>query len=85
VNEFFSIYLIFPATLGPGIYSASNRNEYQKQEMYPGSRVRKAHKTDNLHGLLQGLLYFTFTHIRHEESINLDICGLRADEHPYSL
>jgi hypothetical protein len=27
-----SIYLIFPATLGPGVYSASNRNEYQKQK-----------------------------------------------------
>jgi hypothetical protein len=26
------IYLILPATLGPGVYSASNRNEYQKQE-----------------------------------------------------
>jgi hypothetical protein len=32
VNEFFSIYLILPATLGPGIYSASNRSEYQKQK-----------------------------------------------------
>jgi hypothetical protein len=26
----FSIYLILPAALGPGVYSASNRNEYQK-------------------------------------------------------
>jgi hypothetical protein len=32
VNEFFSIYLILPAALGPEVYSASNRNEYQKQE-----------------------------------------------------
>jgi hypothetical protein len=32
VNEFLSIYLIFPAALGPGGYSASNRNEYQKQK-----------------------------------------------------
>jgi hypothetical protein len=31
VNESFSIYLIFPASLGPGVYSASNRNEYRKQ------------------------------------------------------
>jgi hypothetical protein len=29
---FFSVYLILPATLGPGVYSASNRNEYQKQK-----------------------------------------------------
>jgi hypothetical protein len=32
MNYFFSIYLIFPAALGPGVYSASNRNEYQKQK-----------------------------------------------------
>jgi hypothetical protein len=25
-------YLIHPAALGPGVYSASNRNEYQKQK-----------------------------------------------------
>jgi hypothetical protein len=28
----FSIYLILPAALGPGVYSASNRNEFQKQK-----------------------------------------------------
>jgi hypothetical protein len=27
-----SIYLILQATLGPEVYSASNRNEYQKQK-----------------------------------------------------
>jgi hypothetical protein len=27
---FFKIYLILLAALGPGVYSASNRNEYQK-------------------------------------------------------
>jgi hypothetical protein len=26
------IYLILPATVGPGVYSASNRNEYQKHK-----------------------------------------------------
>jgi hypothetical protein len=31
VNHFLSIYLILPATLGPGVYSASNRNKSQKQ------------------------------------------------------
>jgi hypothetical protein len=29
---FFPIYLILPAALGPGVYSVSNRNEYQKQK-----------------------------------------------------
>jgi hypothetical protein len=33
---FFSIYLILPAALGPGVYSACNRNEYQKQENVSG-------------------------------------------------
>jgi hypothetical protein len=28
----FSIYLIAPAVLGPGVYSASNSNEYEKQK-----------------------------------------------------
>jgi hypothetical protein len=28
----FQIYLILPATPGPGVYSASNRNEYQKHK-----------------------------------------------------
>jgi hypothetical protein len=28
----FSIYLVLPAALGPGVHSASNRNEYQKQK-----------------------------------------------------
>jgi hypothetical protein len=28
----FSIYLIIPALLGTGVYSASNGNEYQKQK-----------------------------------------------------
>jgi hypothetical protein len=29
----FSIYLILPAALGLGVYSASNRNKYQKQKI----------------------------------------------------
>jgi hypothetical protein len=31
-NTFFSINLILPAALGPEVYSASNRNEYQRQK-----------------------------------------------------
>jgi hypothetical protein len=30
--DFISIYLFLPAALGPGVYSASNRNKYQKQK-----------------------------------------------------
>jgi hypothetical protein len=29
--NFFSIYVISPAALGPGVYSACKGNEYQKQ------------------------------------------------------
>jgi hypothetical protein len=29
---FLWVYLILPATLGPGVHSASNRNEYQKHK-----------------------------------------------------
>jgi hypothetical protein len=32
VNAFLSIYLILLSSLGPGIHSASNRNEHQKQK-----------------------------------------------------
>jgi hypothetical protein len=32
VNAFLSIYLILPAALVPGVYSASNINEYQKHK-----------------------------------------------------
>jgi hypothetical protein len=31
-NKFSSIYLIRSAALGPEVHSASNKNEYQKQE-----------------------------------------------------
>jgi hypothetical protein len=46
----FSIYLILPAALGPGVYSTSNINEYQKQKkviMFVESKVWPAHRTDN--------------------------------------
>jgi hypothetical protein len=34
VELIFPINLILPAALGPGVYSASNRNEYQIQKNY---------------------------------------------------
>jgi hypothetical protein len=30
--NFFSIYLILPAALAPGVHSTPNRNEYKKQK-----------------------------------------------------
>jgi hypothetical protein len=45
----FSIYLMLPAALGPGVHSASNRNEYQKQKkMFLGSKARPVRRADNL-------------------------------------
>jgi hypothetical protein len=43
-------YLILPAALGPGVYSASNRNEYQKHKiiMFLRSKVRRVRRADNL-------------------------------------
>jgi hypothetical protein len=42
---FFSFYLILPASLGPEVYSACNKNEYQKEKksfigVEHGQRVR---------------------------------------------
>jgi hypothetical protein len=46
---FFLIYLILQAILGPGVYLASNRNEYQKQQiMFLGCRTRPMRSADNL-------------------------------------
>jgi hypothetical protein len=37
----FSIYLILPAAVGPGVHLASNRNKYQKQKKkFLGNKVR---------------------------------------------
>jgi hypothetical protein len=48
MNEFFLNYLILSATLGPGVHSASNRNEYQKQKNVSGGKVWLVNKADNL-------------------------------------
>jgi hypothetical protein len=47
--DFFLIYLILPAALGPGVDSASNRNEYQESlKKKPGGKVWPARRADNL-------------------------------------
>jgi hypothetical protein len=37
IIDLFSIFLILPAALGAGVYSASNRNEYQKEKKIWGA------------------------------------------------
>jgi hypothetical protein len=58
-GEFFSIYVILPAALGPGIYSASNRNEYQKQKniLFLESRARPVRRADNLTVVREPIVY----------------------------
>jgi hypothetical protein len=58
VNEF-SIFLILPATLGPGVYSAYNRNEYRKHKkkvMFLGSRARPVRGADNLTAIYEPIV-----------------------------
>jgi hypothetical protein len=43
------MYLILPAALGPEVYPASKRNEYQNRKMmFLGSREWPVRRTDNL-------------------------------------
>jgi hypothetical protein len=45
----FSIYLILLAALGLGVYSACNRNEYQKQKNnVSGEKSASVRRADNL-------------------------------------
>jgi hypothetical protein len=49
LNEFFSIYVILPATSGPGVYAIFNRNEYQKHKKnVSGGTVQPVRRADNL-------------------------------------
>jgi hypothetical protein len=54
----FPIYLILTVALGPGVYSASNRYEYQKQKrMFLGSRARPVRRADNLTAIWEPTVY----------------------------
>jgi hypothetical protein len=49
----FSIYLILPTALGPGVDSASNRNEYKDLR---GGKGRPARKADNLTAICEPIV-----------------------------
>jgi hypothetical protein len=51
----FSIHLILLVTLGPRVYLASNRNEYQK--VFLGSRAHPVRKTDNLTAICEPIVH----------------------------
>jgi hypothetical protein len=52
------MYLIFPTALGPGVYSASNKNEYRKQKkiMFLGSKVRLVRGADNFTAIYEPIV-----------------------------
>jgi hypothetical protein len=53
----FSMYLILPAALGPGVHSVSTGNQYQKQkEIVLGSRVRSVRRADNLTAIYEPIV-----------------------------
>jgi hypothetical protein len=57
-NELFSIYLILLAALGPGSYSAANRNMYQNRKIkFMGSRERPVRRADNLTSICVPILW----------------------------
>jgi hypothetical protein len=58
MHFFFFIYIILPAALGPGVHSASNRNEYQKIKIkFLGNRARPVRKADNLTAICEPTVY----------------------------
>jgi hypothetical protein len=56
VNGFFSIYPILPAALALGVYSASNRNEYQKQINNVSGELSAVRKADNLAAICEPIV-----------------------------
>jgi hypothetical protein len=49
MNGFFSIYLILPAALGPGVHPPSNRNEYQNRKtVFLRIRAWPVRRADNI-------------------------------------
>jgi hypothetical protein len=57
VNEFFSIYLILPAALGPGDL-ASDRNKFLKRKIvFLGSKVQPVRGADSLTAIFEPIVY----------------------------
>jgi hypothetical protein len=54
----FSIYLSLPVALSPGVYSASNRNEYTRSRKitFLGSRARQVRRVDNLTSICESIV-----------------------------
>jgi hypothetical protein len=56
MDEFLFNFLLISAALGPGVYSASNRNEYQKQKNVCGGRARAVRRADNLNAAYEPIV-----------------------------
>jgi hypothetical protein len=64
-NEFFffSIYLTFPAALGPGVYSVCNITDYQRQiKIFLGCTARSAHEAGNLTAVCEAIMESSTSH-----------------------
>jgi hypothetical protein len=59
MSIYISSYLILPVALGPGVYSASNRNEYQKHKKkscFWGVKQRPVRRADNLTAICEPIV-----------------------------
>jgi hypothetical protein len=56
VNIFFSIGRIIPTALGPGVYSASNKNSIRSRKMFLGSRARLVRRAGNLTAICEPIV-----------------------------
>jgi hypothetical protein len=53
----FPVYPILPALLGPGVNSASNRNEYRKlKKKVMGSKTRPVRGADNIAAICEPIV-----------------------------
>jgi hypothetical protein len=57
VNDFFSIYLILPDALGPGVYSVvTEMNTSTRKRMFLGSRARPVRRAENLTAICEPIV-----------------------------
>jgi hypothetical protein len=54
---FFSIYLILPAPLGPGVYSRTEMSTTRRKVMFVGSRARPVLRADNLTAVCEPIVW----------------------------
>jgi hypothetical protein len=58
IKAYSTRYLILPIALGPGVYSSSDRNEYQKHKKlcFWGVKQRPVRRADNLTAICEPIV-----------------------------